>query len=62
MPQAPQDLMGGPTIGCEGSKCNDCQKILPDFFASDNQTTILPRAAKAREHLEKQLSAPTPKN
>jgi hypothetical protein len=62
MPQAPQDLMGGRTIGYEGLKCNDCQKILPDFFASDNQTIILPRAAEAREHLEKLLAAPTPKS
>jgi hypothetical protein len=64
MPQTPQDLMGGASIGCEleGSKCNDCQKILPVFFASDDQTIILPRAAKAREHLEKQLAAPTPKS
>ncbi|KAJ6588093.1 hypothetical protein B0H19DRAFT_1247800 [Mycena capillaripes] len=62
MCQNPQDLIAGTDIGCDNTKCGDCQKTLPDFFASDDQTIVLPRAAKPREHIEQQLAAPAPKS
>ncbi|KAJ7124442.1 hypothetical protein C8R44DRAFT_980718 [Mycena epipterygia] len=43
-------------IGCQGPKCGDCP-TLRDFFAGDDRSISLPRAAKRREHMESQLVA-----
>ncbi|KAJ7654122.1 hypothetical protein DFH06DRAFT_1203672 [Mycena polygramma] len=62
MCQTPNELAAGTKVGCDNLKCSDCQKTLSDFFTSDEQTIVLPRPAKAREHLEAQLAAPAPKS
>ncbi|KAJ7766375.1 hypothetical protein DFH07DRAFT_809714 [Mycena maculata] len=54
MSQKPHDLIAVDEIGCSEKKCGDC-KILRDFFSCDEQSLSLPRAAKFREHIEKQL-------
>ncbi|KAK6974350.1 2og-fe oxygenase [Favolaschia claudopus] len=56
MPQTPADIIGDVQIGCENPKCDEC-RILRVFFSDDDeQTMTLARAAKLREHIEKQLS------
>ncbi|KAJ7506998.1 hypothetical protein B0H11DRAFT_1969763 [Mycena galericulata] len=55
MSQTPQDLITVAEIGC--SECGDC-RILRDFFAGDDQSISLPRAAKLRDHIKKQLEVP----
>ncbi|KAJ7450845.1 hypothetical protein FB451DRAFT_1285301 [Mycena latifolia] len=59
MSQTPKDLnlYAVEDIGCYAPKCSDC-KTVRAFFESDDQTISLPRAAKLREHIEKQLAVP----
>ncbi|KAK7042647.1 2og-fe oxygenase [Favolaschia claudopus] len=56
MSQTPADIIGDANIGCEQPKCDEC-RILRGFFSDhDEQTMTLARAAKLREHIEKQLA------
>ncbi|KAJ6552252.1 hypothetical protein DFH09DRAFT_1366359 [Mycena vulgaris] len=57
MTQTPQDSHPVAGIGCQDAKCGDC-KTLRAFFEGDEQTISLPRAARFREHIEKQLGGP----